>query len=104
MGCKRCVIEKNFSWLAAVLCQFFQTPLFIVFPGRGLHWKMKVKVFQVFSAERQCLQLSSFEHHEVKTERVPHSIGVKLHFSAGPIIENLLAWVHCWRIAHVGKK
>lgn len=48
--------------------------------------KMKVNVLQIFPTERRFLELSSLEHHEVKNERVPHSIRVKLHFSAGSVI------------------
>ena len=52
---------------------------------------MKLKVLQIFPTERRFLELSSLKHHEVKNERVPHSIGVKLHFSAGSVIDELLA-------------
>ena len=97
--CKRCVTEKNLSWLAAAILPILSDSSWSLESLRDEtsigYLTMKLKVLQIFPTERRFLELSSLKHHEVKNERVPHSIGVKLHFSAGSVIDELLAWVFC---------
>ena len=98
--CKRCVTEKNLSWLAAAILPILSDSSWSLESLRDEtsigYLTMKLKVFKIFPTERRFLELSSLKHHEVKNERVPHSIGVKLHFSAGSVIDELLAWVFYW--------